>query len=90
MDYERTVTDFATLREISILKNKLPAYSQTKAFTGDEETLKKAVAKAEIAERRRELSKLYQVELDKYKEFINKKRRNDLFGFGANVKISMN
>lgn len=90
VDYERTVTDFATLREISILKNKLPAYSQTKAFTGDEETVKKAVAKAEIAERRRELSKLYQVELDKYKEFINKKRRNDLFGFGANVKISMN
>ena len=90
IDYERTVTDFASLNEISILRNKLPAYSQTKAFTGDEDTVKKAVAKAEIAEKRRELSKLYQVELDKYKDFINKERKNALFGFGANVKISLN
>ena len=90
VDYERIVTDFDTLREISILRNKLPAYSQTKAFTGDEETVKKAVAKAEISEKRKELCKLYQVEVDRYKEYINKKRRNDLFGFGANVKISMN
>lgn len=90
IDYERTVTEFASLNEISILRNKLPAYSQTKAFTGDEDTVKKAVAKAEIAEKRRELSKLYQVELDKYKDFINKERKNALFGFGANVKISLN
>ncbi|MFR2301257.1 MAG: HK97 family phage prohead protease [Clostridium paraputrificum] len=90
IDYERTVTEFASLNEISILRNKLPAYSQTKAFTGDEDTVKKAVAKAEIAEKRRELSKLYQVELDEYKDFINKERKNALFGFGANVKISLN
>ena len=90
VDYERIVTDFDTLREISIIRNKLPAYSQTKAFTGDEETVKKAVEKAEISEKRKELCKLYQVEVDRYKEYINKKRRNDLFGFGANVKISMN
>ena len=90
VDYERTVTDFDTLREISILRNKLPAYPQTQAFTGSEEMVKKAVAKAEISERRRELCKLYQVEVDRYKEYINKKRRNELFGFGANVKISMN
>lgn len=90
IDYERIVTDFDTLREISILRNKIPAYSQTKAFTGDEETVKKAVAKAEISEKRKDLCKLYQVEVDRYKEFINRKRRNELFGFGANVKISMN
>lgn len=90
IDYERTVTEFASLNEISILKNKLPAYPQSKAFTGDVETVKKAVAKAEIAERRRELSKLYQVELDKYKNFINRERKNALFGFGANVKIPLN
>lgn len=90
IDYERTVTDFASLNEISILRNKLPAYSQTKAFTGDEDTVKKAVAKAEIAEKRRELCKLYQLELDKYKDFIKRERKNALFGFGANVKIPLN
>lgn len=90
VDYERIVTDFASLNEISILRNKLPAYSQTKAFTGDEETVKKAVAKAEISERRKEIVRLQQLELDRYKEYISKKKRNDLFGFGANVKISMN
>lgn len=90
IDYERTVTDFASLNEISILRNKLPAYSQTKAFAGDEESVKRAIAKAEISEKRKELCKLYQLEVDRYKEYINKKRRNDLFGFGANVKIPMN
>lgn len=90
VDYERTVTDFSSLREISILKNKLPAYSQSKAFAGDEKSVKKAVAKAEISEKRKELVRLQQLELDRYKEYISKKRRNDLFGFGANVKISIN
>lgn len=90
IDYERTVTDFDTLREISILRNKLPAYSQSQAFTGDEETVKRAVAKAEISERRKEIVRLQQLELDRYKEYINKKRKNVLFGFGANVKIPMN
>lgn len=89
VDYERTVTDFASLREISILKNKLPAYSQTKAFTGDEETVKKAVIKAEIAERRRELCKLYQAEVDRYKEYINRKRKNELFRVGGEFKIPL-
>lgn len=90
VDYERTVTDFSSLREISILKNKLPAYSQSKAFAGDEKSVKKAVAKQEISERRKEIVRLQQLEIDRYKEYINKKRKNDLFGFGANVKISMN
>ena len=90
VDYERTVTDFSSLREISILKNKLPAYSQSKAFAGDEESVKRAVAKAEISERRKEIVRLQQLELDRYKEYINKKRKNALFGFGANIKISMN
>lgn len=90
IDYERTVTEFASLNEISILRNKLPAYSQSQAFTGDEETVKKAVAKAEISEKRKELCKLYQLELDKYRDFINRERKNALFRFGANVKISMN
>ena len=89
IDYERTVTDFDTLKEISILKNKLPAYSQTKAFTGDEETVKKAVAKAEISERRKEIVRLQQLELDRYRDYINKKRRNDLFGFGSEFKIPL-
>lgn len=90
VDYERTVTDFSSLREISILKNKLPAYSQSKAFAGDEKSVKKAVAKAEISEKRKELVRLQQLELDRYKEYISKKRRNAIFGVGANVKISMN
>lgn len=90
VDYERTVTDFSSLREISILKNKLPAYFQSRAFTGDEKEVKRAIAKAEISEKRKQLCKLYQVEIDRYKEYISKKKRNDLFGFGANVKISMN
>ena len=90
VEYERIVTDFDTLREISILRNKLPAYSQTKAFTGDEKSVKRAVAKAEISERRKEIVRLQQLEIDRYKEYINKKRRNDLFRFGASVKISMN
>ncbi|CUO75428.1 MULTISPECIES: HK97 family phage prohead protease [Clostridium] len=89
VDYERTVTDFASLNEISILKNKLPAYSQTKAFTGDEETVKKSVAKAELSEKRKELCKLYQAEVDRYKEYINKKRKNDLFRVGSEFKIPL-
>lgn len=90
VDYERTVTDFASFNEISILKNKVPAYSQTQAFTGDEKSVKRAIVKAEILERRKEIVRLQQLELDRYKEYISKKRRNNLFGFGANVKISMN
>lgn len=89
IDYERTVTDFASLREISILKNKLPAYSQTKAFTGDEETVKKAVAKAELSEKRKELCKLYQAEVDRYKEYINRKRKNAFFRVGGEFKIPL-
>lgn len=89
VDYERTVTDFSSLREISILKNKLPAYFQSRAFTGDEKEVKRAIAKAEISERRKELVRLQQLELDRYKEYINRKRRNELFGFGANVKIPL-
>lgn len=90
IDYERTVTDFDSLNEISILRDKLPAYSQTKAFTGSEETVKKAMAKAEIAERRRELSKLYQVELDKYKDFLNRERKNAFYRVGSEIKIPLN
>ena len=41
-------------------------------------------------ERRKEIVRLQQLEIDRYKEYINKKRRNDLFRFGASVKISMN
>lgn len=89
VDYERTVTDFASLNEISILKNKLPAYSQAKAFTGDEETVKKSVAKAELTEKRMELCKLYQAEVDRYKEYINKKRKNDLFRIGSEFNIPL-
>ena len=89
VDYERIVTDFDTLREISILRNKLPAYSQSQAFTGDEKSVKRAVAKQEISERRKEIVRLQQLELDRYKEYINKKRKNALFGVGANIKISM-
>lgn len=34
-DYDRVIYDLGTLEEISLLKGKLPAYPQTKVFSGN-------------------------------------------------------
>lgn len=78
-DYERIIDDMVELMEISILDKKIPAYPQSKAFSGSEEVVKEATAKEELKRMREEISKLQQAELERYKEFIKRKRSDDRF-----------
>lgn len=77
VDYERIVDDFENLMEISILDKKFPAYPQSKAFSGSEDEVKKAIAKDELKKMRESITKIQRAEIERYKKFIEIERLND-------------
>jgi len=92
IDYIRIIDSFKQLREISVLdKFTSGAYEKAKGFKAT--SYKSAEKKAEkfITQKNREsFCEEYDKKFQEMKEYIYKQKKNALFGFGANVKISMN
>ena len=80
------------MREISILdKFTLPAYEKAIGFRSyDFENAKNKGEKFITKKNREALCEAQDKKLKEMKSYIERQRRNSLFGFGANVKISMN
>ena len=92
IDYIRIIDSFQELREISILdKFTLPAYKKAIGFRSyDFENAKNKGEKFITKKNREALCEAQDKKLKEMKSYIERQRRNSLFGFGANVKISMN
>lgn len=91
IDYIRIIDSFGELREISILdKSTLPAYEKAKGFKSyDYQSAEKKTEKFLLNKDREYLCEQYDKKLQEIKNYIDKQRKNALFGFGANVKIPM-
>ncbi|WP_195429291.1 HK97 family phage prohead protease [Clostridium sp. D46t1_190503_E9] len=92
IDYIRIIDSFQELREISILdKWTLGAYSSARGFkAGSYASAEKKAQKFVLNKNRESLYEKQDKKLQEIKSYIEKQRRNDLFRFGASVKISMN
>lgn len=91
IDHIRIIDSFKQLKEISILdKSTLPAYEKAKGFKSyDYQSAEKKTEKFLLNKDREYLCKQYDKKLQEIKNYIDKQRKNALFGFGANVKIPM-
>lgn len=92
IDYIRIIDSFQELREISILdKFTAGAYPKAKGFkANDYQSGEKKAQKFVTKKNREALCEKHDEEIQKIKRYLEIKRKNELFGFGANVKISMN
>lgn len=92
IDYIRIIDSFQELREISILdKFTAGAYPKAKGFkANDYQSGEKKAQKFVTKKNREALCEKHDEEIQKIKRYVEMKRKNALFGFGANVKISMN
>ena len=92
IDYIRIIDSFKQLREISVLdKFTLGAYEKAKGFseTGSYASAEKKAEKFITKKNREALCKKHDKKLQEIKEYIYKQKRNDLFRFGAEVKIPL-
>ena len=91
IDYIRIIDSFQELREISILdKFTAGAYARAKGFKASNFQSGEKKAQEFVTKKNREyLCEKEDEELKKIKRYVEMKRKNALFGFGANVKISM-
>lgn len=92
IDYIRVIDSFQELREISILDVfTAGAYPKAKGFKAyDYQSGEKKAQKFVTKKNREALCEAQDKKLKEMKSYIERQRRNSLFGFGANVKISMN
>lgn len=92
IDYIRIIDSFQELREISILdKFTAGAYPKAKGYkANDYQSSEKKAQKFVTKKNREALCEKHDEEIQKIKRYVEMKRKNALFGFGANVKISMN
>lgn len=92
IDYIRIIDSFQELREISILdKFTAGAYPKAKGFkANDYQSGEKKAQKFVTKKNREALCEKHDEEIQKIKRYVEMKRKNALFGFGANIKISMN
>lgn len=92
IEYIRIIDSFRQLREISVLdKFTLPAYEKAKGFKATSYASGEKKAKKFATQKNREaFCEEYDKKLQEMKQYIYKQKKNALFGFGANVKISMN
>lgn len=92
IDYIRIIDSFQELREISILdKFTAGAYARARGFKANSYKSGEKKAQKFVAKKNREvLCEKHDEEIQKIKRYVEMKRKNALFGFGANVKISMN
>lgn len=92
IDYIRIIDSFQELREISILdKFTAGAYPKAKGFkANDYQSGEKKAQKFVTKKNREALCEAQDKKLKEMKSYIERQRINSLFGFGANVKISMN
>ena len=89
IDYIRIIDSFQELREISILdKFTAGAYARAKGFkANDYQSAEKKGEKLVLNKNRESLCEKHDKKLQEIKEYIQKQKRNDLFRFGAEVKI---
>lgn len=80
------------MREISILDVYTSgAYESAKGFKAtDYQSAEKKAQKFVTKKNREALCNNHDKKLQEIKQYIEKQRKNALFGFGANVKIPMN
>lgn len=92
IDYIRIIDSFQELREISILdKFTDGAYARAKGFKANDYLTGEKKAEKFVTKKNREaFCEKYDKKLQEMKQYIEKQRRNALFGFGANVKIPLN
>lgn len=92
IDYIRVVERFEAIKEISILDMwTAPCYSKAEGFkVNDYLTGEKKAEKFVTKKNREAFCEKYDKKLQEMKQYIEKQRRNALFGFGANVKIPLN
>ncbi|MDK0913505.1 HK97 family phage prohead protease [Clostridium perfringens] len=92
IDYIRIIDSFQELREISILDVfTAPCYSRAKGIKAYNEKIAENKIEQFVTKKNREaLCEAQDKKLKEMKSYIERQRRNSLFGFGANVKISMN
>lgn len=89
VDYIRIIDSFQVLREISILDIFTSgAYESAKGFKAiDYQNGEKKAQKFITKKNREALCEKHDEEIQKIKRYVEMKRKNSLFGFGANVKI---
>lgn len=92
IDYIRIIDSFQELREISILDVfTAPCYSRAKGIKAYNEKIAENKIEQFVTKKNREaLCEAQDKKLKEMKSYIERQRKNALFGFGANVKISMN
>ncbi|MFR3299274.1 MAG: HK97 family phage prohead protease [Fusobacterium sp.] len=92
IDYIRVLERFEAIKEISILDMwTAPCYSKAKGFKANDYQSGEKKAQKFITKKNREaLCEKHDEEIQKIKRYVEMKRKNALFGFGANIKISMN
>lgn len=91
IDYIRVVERFEAIKEISILDMwTAPCYSKAKGFKAyDYKSGEKKAEKFVLKKNRESLCENQDEKLQEMKSYIERQRKNALFGFGANVKIPL-
>lgn len=91
IDYIRVVERFEAIKEISILdKFTLPAYSSARGFkAGSYARAEKKAEKFVTKKNREALCAKYDKKFQEMKDYIAKQKRNALFSYGSEFKISL-